>query len=184
MFNRKYDKMNLKEITVSTEYTYRGKIINVKKEKVILPDNKEAFREIVEHPGGVCVAAITDKNEMLLVKQYRAGVKDVLLEIPAGKLENGEDTELCGRRELEEETGFRAGTFIKAQEIYLSPAYTEEKIYLYVAKDLYKGKVNLDEDEFIEVVAIPIDKLKRMVAENKITDAKTIIAVLMAEEYI
>ena len=125
--------MNLKEITVSTEYTYNGKIINVKKEKVILPDNKEAFREIVEHPGGVCVAAITDKNEMLLVKQYRAGVKDVLLEIPAGKLENGEDTELCGRRELEEETGFRAGTFIKAQEIYLSPAYTEEKIYLYVA---------------------------------------------------
>jgi len=176
--------MELKETTLSTEYMYEGNIINLKREKVILPDSKEAFREIVEHPGGVCVAAITDENELLLVRQFRAGVKDVLLEIPAGKLEKGEEPELCGRRELEEETGFRAGTFIKAQEIYLSPAYTEEKIYLYVAKDLYKGKVNFDEDEFIEVVAIPIDELKRMVAENKITDAKTIIAVLMAEEYI
>lgn len=177
-------KMNLKETTVSTEYMYSGNIINLKREKVVLPDGNEAFREIVEHPGGVCIAAITDKNELLLVKQFRAGVKDVLLEIPAGKLEKGEDTELCGRRELEEETGFCAKTFIKAQEIYLSPAYAEEKIYFYVARDLYRGNIHPDDDEFIETVAIPITDLKQMVYENKITDAKTIIAVLLAEKYI
>lgn len=176
--------MELKETVISGEYIYKGAVINLKKETVALPDGNTALREVVEHPGGVCIAAITENKELILVKQYRAGVKDVLLEIPAGKLEKGENIELCGRRELEEETGFCAGTFIKAHEIFLSPAYTEEKIYLYVAKELYRGNPNPDEDEFIETVAVPIDELKKMVTENKITDAKTIIAVLIAEKYI
>ncbi|MBO5454024.1 MAG: NUDIX hydrolase [Clostridia bacterium] len=176
--------MELKETVISGEYIYKGAVINLKKETVALPDGNTALREVVEHPGGVCIAAITENKELILVKQYRAGVKDVLLEIPAGKLEKGENIELCGRRELEEETGFCAETFIKAHEIFLSPAYTEEKIYLYVAKELYRGNPNPDEDEFIETVAVPIEELKKMVAENKITDAKTIIAVLIAEKYI
>lgn len=184
MFKYKDGIMNLKETTLSCEYVYKGNVINLRKEKNILPDGKETFREIVEHNGGVCVAAITDDNEILLVSQYRCGVKEVLTEVPAGKLEKGEDPETCGRRELEEETGYKAKTFIPVLTMCATPAYSEEKIFVFIATDLYKGKTNYDSDEFIEVTKMPVKELMDKIYENKITDGKTIVAAHAVLKYI
>lgn len=184
MFKIRDDIMKLNEQTLNCEYIYKGKVINLKKEKTLLPDGKETFREIVEHNGGVCVAALTENDEILLVRQYRSGVKETLIEVPAGKLEKGEDPETCGRRELEEETGYCAKVFIPALTICVTPAYCEEKIYLYIAKGLYKGKTNFDDDEFIEPLKMNIDELMEKIANNEITDAKTIIAAYTALKFI
>lgn len=175
--------MELIEKIVESDYKYKGKIINVRKDIVKLPDDNTSTREVVEHPGGVCIIAITDDNNVLLVKQFRAGPRTVLLELPAGKLEYGEDPKECGKRELTEETGYVANKFEKIGEYYLSPGYANEKIYIYLAQDLSYANVNPDADEFLEIVKMPFTRLDEMVKNNEITDAKTVIGVMYAKLY-
>ena len=170
--------MNFEEKTLSHTYPYKGRIINLRKDTVSLQDGKEAVREVVEHNGGVCVAALTDEGEVLLVEQFRYPYKKMLLEIPAGKLEKGEEPEKCGRRELAEETGAQAEQFISLGQLYPSPGYCAEIIYMYAAAGLCFGEQHLDEDEFLSVKRIKLEDAVNMVLDNRIEDAKTQAALL------
>ncbi|MBO7217454.1 MAG: NUDIX hydrolase [Clostridia bacterium] len=171
--------MNLTEKQLKAEYLYKGKIINVRLDDALLPDGKTAKREIVEHPGGVTVAALTDQNEILFVRQFRYPYFETVLEIPAGK-RNSPDEEplLCGMRELKEETGAEAERFIFLGELYPTPGYCGEIIYMYAATGLTFGETCPDEDEFLEVEKIPLNEAVRMVMANELKDAKTQAAVL------
>lgn len=169
--------MDFNEKTVNIKNIYKGKIIDVNLYTVELPNGKQSSREIVNHPGGVVVIAYKDKETILLVEQFRKPIEKNILELPAGKLEKGEDIELCGIRELEEETGYKAKEFKYLGKIVSSPGFCDEYIYIYKAEDLYKGEDNLgDEDEFISVKEMKVDKVKEMIKSGEIIDAKTISA--------
>jgi ADP-ribose pyrophosphatase len=170
--------LKLEEKTVKETYVFNGRIINVRVDDILLPNGKPATREIVEHNGGVTMVPLTDDNEIIFVKQFRYPYKKVLLEIPAGKLEKGEDHRDAGIRELKEETGATAKDFIFLGEIYPTPGYTEEKIYLYLAKGLTFSEQNLDEDEFLTVEKITLQKAVEMVLNGQINDGKTQIGIL------
>ena len=174
--------MELSEKTLATEKIFDGRVVKLRVDTVELPNGQEAKREVISHPGGVGVIALDDNNNVLLVKQFRPGAKDVLLEIPAGKLEYGENPEECGKRELLEETGFKSTEFYHLSRFYVTPAYCEEIINVYYAKGLIKEKQNLDADEFLNVEKIPFDTLFTMVMSGEITDAKTVIATLKLKE--
>lgn len=171
--------MNLEEKQLSKEYMYKGKIINLRRDTALLPDGKTALREVVEHPGGVCVAALTDNDEILFVKQFRYPYFETVLEIPAGKRDKGNEDPLeCGIRELEEETGAKAEKFIPLGELYPSPGYCGEIIWLYAATGLTFSEQHLDEDEFLTVEKIPLEKAVQMILSGEIKDAKTQTAIL------
>lgn len=171
--------MNLTEKQIKENYIYKGKIINLRRDDVLLPNGETAVREVVEHPGGVCVAALTDNNEILCVKQFRYPYKEVVLEIPAGK-RNGKDEDPleCGKRELKEETGATADEFIFLGKLYPTPGYTDEIIYMYGARGLRYGNSCPDDDEFLECEKIPLENLVKMILSGEVTDAKTQAAVL------
>ena len=174
--------MHLEEKTISVEQIYNGKIIDVTRERVLLENKSEAYREVVHHSGGVCILPINDKGEVLFVRQFRYPFKEVLLEIPAGKRENGEDPKECGLRELKEEIGAEAENITYLGKLYPTVAYDTEIIYMYMAQDLSFGEQNLDENEFLDIVKIPLDKAYKMVLNDEIPDAKTQIAILKARE--
>ncbi len=176
--------MVLKEKTVTSEIKFEGRIVRVRTENVELENGQAAYREFVEHPGGVGVVAITPDNKMLMVKQFRKAIEDETVEIPAGKLERGEDPMICGMRELEEETGYKAKEFISLGFIYPSPGFTDERTYIYLAKDLYSGVANPDEDEFLDVIKMPLDEVHSKIMNNEINDAKTVVGFYKAMEYI
>lgn len=166
--------MNLEEKTIEEDLKYEGSFIKVVKQVVKLPDGNTSTRDIVRHPGGVAVAALFDDDTILLVEQYRKPIDKVTLELPAGKRENGDDPKICGIRELEEETGLKAEKFEFLGKIAISPGFCDEYIYLYKAEGLYKGQINRDDDEFINVKKIKITEFKEMIRRGEITDAKTI----------
>ncbi|EGQ3485576.1 NUDIX hydrolase [Staphylococcus pseudintermedius] len=168
--------MHFEEKTISKESIYKGKIIEVEKHKVSLPNNETAYREVVKHNGAVAICALTPDQQVILVKQYRKALEQELLEIPAGKLEPGEDRESAAMRELEEETGYKAKKLTLIGEVYGTPGFSNEKISVYFADNLVEGKVNLDEDEFVEKVLYSLDDLKKAVEARTIEDAKTFIA--------
>lgn len=171
--------MNLTEEQLEKEYLYKGKIINLRKDTALLPNGKTALREVVEHPGGVCVAALTDNDEVLFVRQYRYPYSEVILEIPAGKRDNPNEVPLeCGKRELREETGARAKNFIPLGELYPTPGYCGEIIWLFAATGITFEDQNLDEDEFLTVEKIPLETAVEMILSGEIKDAKTQTAVL------
>ncbi len=171
--------MDLTEKTKKREYIFDGKIIKVRRDEVTLPDGKDAFREVVEHRGGVCVLALTDDDRVLMVRQYRYPYGEVLPEIPAGKRDSLDEEPLeCGKRELKEETGASAAKYTFLGEFYPSPGYTNEKIFIYLAEELSYGEDNPDDDEFLEVEKIPFDELLSMVLDGKIKDGKTQCAVM------
>jgi ADP-ribose pyrophosphatase len=176
--------MIFEEKTVSTKRIYDGIVVNLRVDTVELPDGKTALRDIVEHPGGVGIVAITDDNKILMVKQYRKPIEKAIIELPAGKLDKDEDHEVCGRRELEEETGFKAKEFTYLGYMYPSPGFDDEVTHLYLARDLYKGEVNLDEDEYLDVYKYDISEVKEMIMNNEINDAKTVIGFFKAMEYL
>ena len=176
--------MIYEEKTVSTKRIYDGIVVNLRVDTVELPDGKTALRDIVEHPGGVGIVAITDDNKILMVKQYRKPIEKAIIELPAGKLDKDEDHEVCGRRELEEETGYKAKKFTYLGYMYPSPGFDDEVTHLYLARDLYKGKVNLDEDEYLDVYKYDISEVKEMIMNNEINDAKTVIGFFKAMEYL
>ena len=158
--------MNFEEKTVSSEEIYDGKIIKVRKEKVELPDGRLATRELIGHPGGVGIIAVDGDGKVFMVTQYRIAAKSEMLEIPAGKMEYGEDPLECGARELIEETGYKAEEFTHLGEYY--------------AKLTFVGQ-NLDDGEFLNVSKYSLDELYQMVMDNKIYDAKTAVAILKAK---
>lgn len=171
--------MNLEEKQLGAEYIYKGRIINLRRDEALLPNGATALREVIEHPGGVCVAAITEDDEVLMVRQFRYPYSEVVLEIPAGKRDSlDEDPFECGKRELKEETGATATNFIPLGELYPSPGYCGEVIWLYAASGLEFGMQDTDEDEFLEVEKIPLEKAVEMIMQGEIKDAKTQAAVL------
>ena len=169
--------MQFKEKTVKEEYIYKGKILNLRKDQITLPDGNAAIREVVEHSGGSCILCEKD-GKILLVKQFRYPYKKELLELPAGKLNAGESPEQTAIRELEEEGGVIAGRVVKMFDVYPSPGYTDEIIRIYKAEDITLGKKHLDEDECLSRVLIEKEKLKVMIDNGEIKDGKTLIALL------
>lgn len=171
--------MNLEEKQLSAEYMYKGKIISLRRDKALLPNGNTATREVVEHNGGVCVAALTDNDEVLFVRQFRYPYMEIIPEIPAGKRDKADEDPLeCGIRELKEETGATAEKFIPLGKLYPSPGYCGEIIWMYAATGLSYGEQNPDDDEFLTVEKIPLNKAVEMILSGEITDAKTQAAVL------
>ncbi len=173
--------MDFEEKTLSVEKIFDGKVIKVRREKVELPDGKTSMRELIAHPGGVGVIAVDEDRQVFMVSQYRIAARSMMLEIPAGKLEYGENPLECGKRELIEETGYKANEFTHLGEYYATPGYCEEKLNIYLAHELEFVGQNLDDGEFLNVTKYPLDELYNMVMENKIYDAKTAIAILKAK---
>jgi len=171
--------MNLEEKRISSETIYNGRIINVFKDTVLLPNGKNASREVVRHPGGVGVAAIDTDRNVYMVKQFRYPFGEVLLEIPAGKRDrNGETPEEVGRRELLEECGLKAGKMHSLGSVYPTCGYCDEEIFLFWTDDFEVAEQCPDEDEFVEVLKIPLDELVEMVVRGDIKDSKTVAAIL------
>ncbi len=170
--------MHLYEKTLESKTVFEGKIFSVEHDTVLLENNTKALREVIKHHEGVCVLPLTDKNEIVMVKQFRYPFSSVLMEIPAGKMDIGEEHLECGKRELLEETGIVADEMIYLGPIYPIPAYVTEIIHVYLAKGLNYKEQNLDEDEFLDVVKVPFDEALDMVMKSEIQDSKTQIAIM------
>lgn len=170
--------MNLKEEQLSCTYKFKGKIINLRVDQAKLPDGNTALREVVEHPGGVTIAALTDQNELLFVRQFRYPFFTETLELPAGKLERGEDPFEAMKREQREETGTWAKDYIFLGEVYPTPGYCGEILRLWACRIAGTTQMDLDEDEFLEVEKIPLEEAYQMALDNQLPDAKTQIGVL------
>jgi len=168
----------LEEKTIDTKRIYEGKILNLRVDKVLLPNGRESSREVVEHHGAVCVVPVEADGTVHMVRQYRYPFDEAVLEVPAGKLDPGEQMWDAANRELEEETGMKAEELIYIGDIRPSVAYLTEVIHMFAARGLIKTQQHLDEDEFLEIECYSLDALVDMIMENKITDAKTIAAVL------
>ncbi len=170
--------MKLYEKTLETKEIFNGRVIHVTVDNVELENGTTSTREVVGHPGGVCVAAITENDELLFVRQFRYPYKEVLLELPAGKLEKGQNPLENGKRELLEETGAIGKEYITLGKLYPSPGYCGEIIHLYFCKvDRYEQQ-KLDDGEFLDVEKIHLSRAVEMVLNNEIPDAKTQVAVL------
>jgi len=164
---------------------YRCKIFDVYEEDVALPNGKSIRQTWIDHKPTVAIVPVNDKNEILLVRQYRVAVKRRLLEIPAGAFDHhGEPAEACAQRELAEETGFRAGKMVKLYEGYLLAGYCNEYMYFFLASDLVYAPLKPDEDEFIEVVPIPLSLAEDMFQKGEIIDAKTALGILLAANHL
>jgi len=158
---------------------YEGSFLDVYEDDVILPSNQMAKRVCIHHPGGAGILAVTHDQKIVLVKQYRYAVGDVVLEIPAGKIDHHDDPLSTAKRELAEETGYTSDDLTLLCSFYPTPGYSNEKISLYFAKDVYllDEQVDGDDDEFIVVDTYSLEEVKRLMKQNKIVDAKTIIAI-------
>ena len=173
----------MKERKLSSEMKFDGKLIKVTYD-IADVNGKEAWREVVHHPGASAIVAIDEDNRIIMEKQFRYALNDYLLEIPAGKLDVGEDPLVCAKRELEEETGTIASEWISLGTIATSPGFCNEVIHLYVAKGLSKGEIHWDEDEYVEVERYTFDELLQRISEEKIKDSKTLSALLLAMPYL
>ena len=170
--------MDFTEKTLSQKTIYEGRIITVHVDDIELLDGKKSKREVVEHSGGVCVAALTEDKKLKFVRQYRYPYKRELLELPAGKLEKGEDPMKAGIRELEEECGVVADKVISMGQVYPTVAYCSEIIHLFLATGLHETKQHLDDGEFLDVEEIELSKAVQMVMDGEISDSKTVALVL------
>lgn len=168
---------DLKEKTIRSRTIFEGKLIRVQLDEVELPDGRTSTREIVRHPGAVAVIAFTGEGKLILVRQHRHPLEKTTLEIPAGKLEPGEDPKACAFRELEEETGYRAEEMHPIVSFYTSPGFADEKLHLFEARGLTKGEMRPDADEFVEVEELTLEEAYGKMEEGLICDAKTVAAV-------
>lgn len=171
------------EPTIHTEPIFNGKVISLQVDTVQLPDGKTATREIVRHPGAAAVVALLD-GKLLVVEQYRKPMDKLQVEIPAGKLDGAEDPMEAARRELEEETGYRAKSLRKLSSFYTSPGFADEELFVYFTEELEPGQMKLDEEEFLNVSAITLEEAMQLIEERRISDAKTILAVYAWRLYV
>ncbi|MGE5390608.1 MAG: NUDIX hydrolase [Deltaproteobacteria bacterium] len=172
--------MDFRERTKESKEIFNGRIIRVRVDTVELPDGSEGTREIVDHNGAVAIVALDEKGQLKMVRQYRKAAEKIMLEIPAGTLEKGEDPMDCARRELEEETGLRARQWEKILAYYSAPGFCSEELHLYIARDLYPGESDPDEDEFLELADVPLDQAYDMIFQGQICDGKSIIGIQYA----
>ena len=163
---------------LSSRTVYKGGHIEVREDRVIEPAGHECSREIVVHPGAVCIVALPTPNEVILIRQYRHAVGRELVEIPAGTLHAGEDPRECAIRELEEEAGYLASSMVERARFWTTPGFTTELMYLYEATGLTKTQINPDEDEVIEVDIVSRSKALQMIDDGQIQDAKSILGLL------
>lgn len=168
------------EKTIESETIFEGKVVQLQVDRVKLPNGKESHREMIKHPGAVAVIPVTSDNKIVLVEQYRKPLERSLVEIPAGKLEEGEPPEKTAHRELEEETGYLASEMTYITSFYTSPGFADEIIHLYLATGLKKADEPLetDEDEFVEIMECTLEEAQKLINEKKIYDAKTAYALL------
>lgn len=176
--------MNYEEKTIARKEIYQGNIINVSSLTVALPDGREASRDVVAHPGASVILPLNEQGEAYLVRQFRKPLEAVSLELPAGKLDQGEDPKVCAERELKEETGLTADSIKHILSIHTTPGFCNEIIHLYVATGLTQGDSCTDEDEFLSTEKLPVATLVDMVLKGGITDAKSIIGILLAEKIV
>ena len=175
--------MHLQEKTTGSEKTYQGKVFYVTRDTAELEDGKEVQRDVVHHSGGVCVVPLTEKGTVLMVKQFRYPMQQVTLEIPAGKLDSPtEDPFVCAQRELSEETGLTAEHWQKLTCLETTPGFCNERIHLYLATGLHQGNSHPDEDEFVDVVRMPLAQAVEQVMNGTFRDGKTALALLMANQ--
>ncbi|MFN8009325.1 MAG: NUDIX hydrolase [Terriglobia bacterium] len=167
--------MTLRHTLTKRREIYQGCIVNLTVDEITTGNGIETIREVFHHPGGAAVVPVLPDGTVILVKQFRYPMQEILLELPAGKIDVGESPETTATRELQEETGFTAGRLMKISEFYSTPGFCDEKIHLYLAEDLVPCQAEGDRDEEIEIVCLPLPELLDMVKTAKITDAKTII---------
>lgn len=180
MKNRK----DISETFISGETVYKGKFLQVEKRQYLLCNGKKAQRDIVVHPQACAVVAVDDNGDVFFVEQYRTALEQILLEIPAGKLDAGESPEICAQRELLEETGISANKLTHLSSIAVSPAFCTEIIHIYLAQDLTQGKPNPGDNEHLRVSVINIKKARDAALSGGFLDGKTVIGLLLACEYL
>jgi ADP-ribose pyrophosphatase len=174
---------DLYEKTISETDIYKGRIIELKVKEVQLPNGEKSKREVVLHPGAVAILAVTPEKKIVLVRQFRKALERTIVEIPAGKLEKGEEPITCARRELEEETGYRCGEMKKIGAFYTSPGFADEFIHVYFTEELSKGTVQTDEDEFVELMEVSLTEALNLIETEEIIDAKTVFAIQYLQMY-
>jgi len=172
---------NLKEKTIKSNIVFNGKLLEVRCDDVYLPNGQISSREWIDHPGAVCCIPILPDGKIAMIQQYRYAVKQVMIELPAGKLDEGETPEDCALRELEEEIGYRAKKLTFLANIHPAIGFANENMWLYLAENLEKTQPILDNDEFIELIPTKLEEVVEMVWCGDITDVKTIIGLLLAE---
>ena len=169
---------DLQENIVGSERLYHGRVLDLERLQVSLPDGSVQTREVVRHHGGAAILALNAESEVLLVRQFRAATGEILCEIPAGKLELNEDPLLCAQRELAEETGYHARKWQKLSTMFPSPGYTSERLHLYLAEELSPGEQHLDQGEFLHAFRLPFSEALKWVEDGRICDAKSALALL------
>ena len=180
-FNTENELARLGETRTESENIFDGVILHVKRDTVVLSNGSETVREVIRHIGAVCVIPVTDDNKVIMERQFRYPLDRVILEVPAGKLDAPDEDRLSAiKRELQEETGYTADEWTELGDFHPAPAYSDEYISMYMARGLHKGERHLDEDEFLDVYAIPLADLVREVMEGRISDAKTQVCILKA----
>ncbi len=175
---------HLLEHQLESQLIYQGKFFNLYKDIVQLPNDKSSSREYITHPGAVVVAPILEDNRIVFVKQYRYPIKKISLELPAGKLDPGESEEISARRELLEETGYSAEKLIFISEFYPCVGYSDERMHLYIAKDMTHIEQSTDHDEFIDPVILNYEEALQMVVEGEIFDQKTMLSLFLIKKHL
>ncbi len=180
-FNTESERARLWETKASSEDIFDGVILHVKRDTVNLSNGSETVREVIRHIGAVCVIPVTDDNKVIMERQFRYPLDKVILEVPAGKLDAPDENRLSAiQRELREETGYTADEWTEIGDFHPAPAYSDEYITMYLARGLHKGERHLDDDEFLDVYAIPLADLVADVMNGTISDAKTQVCILKA----
>ena len=176
--------MSFYERQIESQTVYEGMIVNIRRDKAQLQNGSVVPREVVVHTGGVGIVPLTDDRKVLMVRQYRYPMEEELLEIPAGKMSEGEEPLHCAIRELSEETGCAAGKIIDLGATYPSPGFCSETLYLYLAMDLQYGSMHLDEDELLSLEAVDIDELMKLIMANELPDSKSIIGIMKTKKFL
>ena len=177
-------RMDLREETIDSEEVFTGRLVKLRVDRVRLPNGRESTREVVVHRGAVAAVPLIDADTIVMVRQFRQAAGETLLEIPAGTLDPGEDPRACVVRELEEETGYHANCVTAMFRSYLAPGYSSEMLHTFLAEDLVKVGAHAEEDEFIEIVEVPMDEAVGKILSGEIKDAKSICGILMALRFL